>query len=105
MATKSITLDEITEGIYKEWRKNGDLFNFSEWIRSKMLEEYNRGQPKLATVGKIKRQGTPYRGYVCPNCKVDGHHWEERCPFPTKEEQKKKIINNLRNRAARGEEE
>ena len=56
MAKKDILLDEICEGILKDWRKSPD-FNFSGWIRSKMLDEYNSGQPKLAT--KQHRQGLP----------------------------------------------
>ena len=77
-------------------RKSDPFFSFSGWIRSKMLEEYNRKQPTLT---KVFRHGVPTSLYQCPNCKVNGHHWEERCPFPTKEEQ----IAKLRRRA--GEEE
>lgn len=99
MGNKTISLDDICEGILKEMQKREHFDSFSAWIRAKMIEEYNSGQPKIT--GTLHRQGLPSRGYICPNCKVDGHHWEERCPFPTKQEQ----INKLRMRASRGEEE
>ena len=98
MANRTIHLDEICEGIRLEMKKRDPFFSFSAWIRSKMLEEYNTNQPTLT---KVFRHGPPTTKDMCPNCKVTGHHWEENCPFPTKEEQMMKI----RARAARGEEE
>ena len=98
MGNRTISLDEISEGILKEWRKK-EFFDFSSWIRGKMLEEYNLNHPKLPV--KIIRHGQPPMNYMCENCKVFGHHWEERCPFPSKQEQ----MNKLRMRASRGEEE
>ena len=98
MGNKTISLDDICEGILDEFKKRDHLFSFSAWIRSKMLEEYNTNHPTLT---KVIRHGVPTTQYQCPNCKVNGHHWEEHCPFPTKEEQMMKI----RARAARGEEE
>ena len=97
MGNKTISLDGICEGILKEMQKREEFESFSAWIRAKMLDEYNSGQPKLT---RKNRQGLPSMNYTCPNCKVEGHHWEERCPFPTKKEQMEK----LRQRA-RGEEE
>ena len=96
MGNKTISLDDICEGILKEMQKRDHFESFSAWIRAKMLEEYNSGQPKLT---RKNRMGPCPMSYMCPNCKVYGDHWEERCPFPTKHDQ----LQKLRMRA--GEEE
>jgi len=75
MATKSIILDDISEGIYMEWRKTREFFNFSEWIRSKMLEEYNKGQTNLASFERKVPDN-----FVCKHCRAIGQHWSPHCP-------------------------
>ena len=99
---KTITLNEITESILKEWQKDPE-FNFSAWVRAHMTLEYNDNVMKLTDkkFTPLDQRGPITSQYQCPNCKVNGHHWERHCPFPTKEEQMMKI----RARAARGEEE
>jgi len=82
MTTKSIILDDISEGIYIEWRKTKEFFNFSEWIRSKMLEEYNRGQTNLAAF----ERKVPIH-YHCQLCLVKGDHWTKDCPRNVGEEE------------------
>jgi len=71
---KTITLDEISNGIYKDWKKNVD-FNFSAWIRAKMLEDYNKGQTNLAA---FERKVPPH--YHCQLCLTKGSHWTKDCP-------------------------
>jgi len=97
---RTITLNEICESILKEWQKDPE-FNFSAWIRANMTAEHNDDMIKLTDKRFIPHheRGSPTSNYQCPNCKVDGHHWERHCPFPTKEEQ----LQKLRMRA--GEEE
>ena len=99
---KTITLNEICESILKEWQKDPE-FNFSAWVRANMTAEYNDNVAKLTDKKFIppSERGLPTTNYQCPNCKVNGHHWQRHCPFPTKQEQ----INKLRMRASRGEEE
>jgi len=70
---RTITLDDISEGIYKEWRKDG-LFNFSAWIRAKMLEDYNKGQTNLVEFERL----VP-RHYVCQVCMSTGEHYTKDC--------------------------
>jgi len=78
---KTITLDEISNGIYKEWKKDS-YFNFSAWIRAKMLEDYNKGQTNLAS---FERKVPEY--FVCKHCKAIGHHWSPHCPHKVGEEE------------------
>lgn len=100
MGNKTISLNEVCDGILKEWQRDPD-FNFSEWIRQAMMAEYNEDMVTLKHKNFIPhaQRGPMSSLYQCPNCKVNGHHWERHCPFPTKEEQMQK----LRMRA--GEEE
>lgn len=100
MGNKTISLNEVCEGILKEWKKD-PLFNFSGWIKAAMMKEYGEGQAKLTDKNfiPVNQRGMPSLSYTCPNCKVAGHHWERHCPFPTKEQMMAKL------RARAGEEE
>ena len=103
MGNKTISLNEVCEGILKEWKKD-PAFTFSGWIAARMTQEYGKGQAKLTDKNFIppEKRGQPTSKYICNNCKVSGHHWERDCPFPTPEER----LLRLRVRAAmRGEEE
>ena len=102
MGNKTISLNEVCEGILKEWKKD-PLFTFSGWIASRMTQEYGEGNMKLTDQKFIplRQRGFPTVNDICSNCKVAGHHWERHCPFPTAEER----IAKLRVRAAMGEEE
>jgi len=98
---RTITLNDICCSILKEWQKDPD-FNFSAWVRANMTKEYNDDVVKLNDKRFIppSQRGKPTLSYQCDNCKVNGHHWERHCPFPSKKEQ----LMKLRDRARREEE-
>jgi len=89
---KTITLNEVCIGILKDWQRDPD-FNFSAWVRAGMMAEYNDNMITLKDKNFVphNQRGQPASQYKCPNCKVEGHHWERNCPFPSKEEQLQKL--------------
>ena len=100
MGHRTISLNDICDGILKEWKKDPE-FNFSAWVAAQMMKEYGQGQAKLTDKKfiPVNQRGMPTLSYVCPNCKVSGHHWERHCPFASKKEMLLKL------RARAGEEE
>jgi len=74
MGNKTISIDEICEGILTKMKENDPFFSFSLWIRSKMLEDYNKGQTNLAVFERL----VPSH-YHCQICKRSGHHYTKDC--------------------------
>lgn len=52
-----------------------DMPNFSRWVREKLAEEYNKGQPKISLFEKR----VPSH-YNCQVCMMKGSHWSRDCP-------------------------
>lgn len=76
MRHKMISLDltsyEIASGIE----------NFSLWVRQKLAEEYNKGQPTVS----IYERMVPSHHY-CQVCMAKGQHWTPDCPHAVGEEE------------------
>jgi hypothetical protein len=56
-------------------KENDPFFSFSLWIRSKMLQEYNKGQTNLAVFERL----VPSHHH-CQVCLAVGKHWTTDCP-------------------------
>jgi len=56
-------------------KENDPFFSFSLWIRSKMLEDYNKGQTNLAAFERLVPPD-----FICTNCGMRGSHWSPQCP-------------------------
>jgi hypothetical protein len=78
MANRTIALDDVCEGIRMKMKENDPFFSFSLWIRSKMLEDYNKGQTNLAAFERSKVLVPT--NYVCMHCRARGDHWTTQCP-------------------------
>ncbi len=81
MPNRTISLCEVTDAIRK---KLSEKENFSNWVRKKLKE--HDGEFKIpAGPTEYNQVGpTPY-SYMCPICKLTGHHWEKNCPFGVKQ--------------------
>lgn len=77
MANRTIHLDDICEGIRLGMKRKDPFFSFSFWIRSKMIEEFSKGQTKLAAFEATK---PTQADYVCMTCRMRGDHWTKDCP-------------------------
>jgi len=84
MANRTIALDDVCEGIRMKMKERDPYFSFSLWIRSKMLEEYNKGQTNLAV---FERTVPTQEDYVCMTCRARGDHWTKDCPRNVGEEE------------------
>jgi len=82
MGNKTISIDEICEGILIKMREEDPFFSFSLWIRSKMLEEYNKGKVNLDVFERL----VPSH-YHCQICKRPGHHYTKDCSHKIVEEE------------------
>jgi len=73
---KMISLDLTTFEIAS------NMDNFSRWVRHKLAEEYNKGQPTVSMFEKM----VPTH-YVCKHCRARGHHWSVHCLSLREEEE------------------
>lgn len=74
MGNKTISIDVICEEILKKMKEEDPFFSFSLWIRSKMLEEYNKGHATLTIFERL----VPSH-YVCQVCMTKGEHYSKDC--------------------------
>jgi len=82
MANRTIVLDDVCEGIRMKMYEEDPFFSFSLWIRSKMLEEYNKGKVNLKVFDRL----VPSH-YHCQLCGMTGSHWTKECPHKVGEEE------------------
>jgi hypothetical protein len=82
MGNKTISIDEICEGILADMRKRDPFFSFSSFVRTKLLEEYNKEKVTLDNYLRL----VPSH-YECPICKMKGKHWSTHCPVSSGDEE------------------
>jgi len=82
MGNKTISIDEICEGILADMRKRDPFFSFSSFVRAKLLQEYNKGKQTLDNFERL----VPSH-YYCPICRIPGDHWSTHCPASVGEEE------------------
>jgi len=49
--------------------------NFSQWVREKLMEEYNKDQP---TISMFEKRVPTH--FICAHCRTRGDHWSVNCP-------------------------